>query len=207
MSGPLGAVIAGGRSLRYGSPKALAHVGGKRIIDRVVNALRAVVDPIVLIANDADLSGAVALPARTDVVSGLGALGGIHSALLWARETGRPGILAVACDMPFLQPALLARILERASGEDAPDVVAPASEGPRGLEPLCAYYSTTCIDAIERAVARDDRRVIGFHGDVRVALVPLAEVTTFGRAELLFLNVNTPQERDTADRLASGDGA
>lgn len=207
MSGPLGAVIAGGRSLRYGSPKALAHVGGKRIIDRVVDALRAVLEPVVLIANDTELSSAVELPARTDVIAGLGALGGIHSALLWARETNRPGILAVACDMPFLQATLLARILERAADADRPDVVAPASEGPRGLEPLCAYYSTTCIAAIEQAVARDDRRVIGFHGAVHVALLPLSEVMTFGRTELLFLNVNTPQERETADRLAAGDHA
>jgi molybdopterin-guanine dinucleotide biosynthesis protein A len=207
LSGPLGAVIAGGRSVRYGSPKALAHVGGKRIIDRVVEALRGVVEPVVLIANDADLASAVTLPTRPDVLAGLGALGGIHSALLWARESGRPGVVAVACDMPFLSPALLGRILERAADEDAPDVVAPASEGPRGLEPLCAYYAITCIDAIERAVANDDRRMIGFHGDVRVAVLPLDEVATFGRAELLFLNVNTPEERATADRLATGESA
>jgi molybdopterin-guanine dinucleotide biosynthesis protein A len=106
--------------------------------------------------------------------------------------------------MPFLDSGLLARILVRAAEPDSPDVVTPASEGRRGIEPLCAYYGVQCIAAIERAVKRDDLRMVGFHGDVRVKVLPLEEVVGFGRPEQLFLNVNTPEEREAADRIASG---
>src|SRR5690606_14588328 len=134
--------------------KALAAVGGVRIIDRVIRALRAVTPDIVLITNDPDVFAPVGLAMRADARPGLGALGGIHTALLWAREASRPGVLAVACDMPFLGPRLLARLVEGAAR--GADVVVPESDGPRGVEPLCAYYSTRCIAAIERRIERGD---------------------------------------------------
>ncbi len=203
MSAPVGMVIAGGRSRRYGAPKALELVGGRRIVDRVIDALARVTGDIRLIANDPAIADAIELPSRPDILEDLGALGGIHAALVWASETDSPGIIAVACDMPFLSADLLRHLADRAAQPDAPDVVAPASDGPRGLEPLCAWYGTGCAGAIERAVERGDRRVIGFHGDVSVVTVPIETVTTFGDPAILFMNVNTPADRAEAERIAS----
>ncbi|HEY8470700.1 MAG TPA: molybdenum cofactor guanylyltransferase [Longimicrobiales bacterium] len=199
---PLGAILAGGRNTRYGAPKALAAVAGERIIDRVIRALRAVTPDVVLITNDAEVYASVGLPMRPDGRPGLGALGGIYSALLWARDEHRPGVLAVACDMPFLDERLLARLAEGA--EAGADVVAPESGGPRSIEPLCAYYSVRCIPAIEARLERGDLRVVGFYDDVAVERVPLDEVRGFGDPRTLFLNVNTPEERERAEALARG---
>jgi len=55
----------------------------------------------VLIANDKRIPDSARLAARADVRTGLGALGGIYTALLWAGERNEDGILSVACDMPF----------------------------------------------------------------------------------------------------------
>ncbi|NLG63451.1 MAG: hypothetical protein GX539_14530, partial [Candidatus Cloacimonetes bacterium] len=55
---------------------------------------------------------------------------------------------------------------------------------------------------IERAVARDDLRVIAFHDEVRVAIMPPDQVARFGDPERLFMNVNTREDRDHAERLA-----
>jgi molybdopterin-guanine dinucleotide biosynthesis protein A len=196
-----GAVVAGGRSVRYGSPKAIAEVGGRRIIDRVVTTLRIVTPEVVLLSADPVVIEAAGVPTRPDALPGLGALGGIHAGLLWAREAGRRGILAVACDMPFLSRDLLNEMLERAARSDA-DAVVPESGSRRGIEPLCAYYAVTCIEPIEDAANNDDRRLIGFHARVVVQRIPLAEVERFGPPARLFLNVNTPEERDAAERLA-----
>lgn len=219
IANPFGAILAGGQNRRYGAHKALAQVAGQPILSRVVNALGAVLPDLILVANEPEIYAPAGLPMRSDARPGTGALGGVYTALLWAREAERPGILAVACDMPFLSPALLARLLEVAASGGAggvmatgsttasgavglPDVVVPASEGPRGVEPLCAYYSTRCIPAIEAELARGERHIIGFFTDVRVATLPLDEVHSFGRAETLFLNVNTPEERERAEVLA-----
>lgn len=203
-STPFGAILAGGESRRFGSPKALATVGGVRIVDRVRGALAAVAPDLILIANDASLFVPLSLPLRPDALPGLGALGGIYTALLWAREAGREGALAVACDMPFLSPELLAHLLAEREGAD---VVAPESGGRRGIEPLCAYYATACIPAIERAIERGERQIVGFHGEVRVKRIPQEAVRGYGEPELLFLNVNTPEEYERAERIAAGRSA
>ena len=207
MAAVLGAIIAGGRSSRYGEPKALAMVGGERIIDRVVHALQSVTPNCVTIANSPEIARAAALPSRPDAVVGAGALGGIYTALLWAHDEGRSGVLAVACDMPFLSTALLGELLHRADAVDrpGPDVVVPESGGRRTIEPLCAWYGTSCLRAVSAAVGRGDYRMIGFHDDVRVERVPLADVRRFGDPDVLFLNVNTRDDRELADRLAEGD--
>ena len=118
--------------------------------------------------------------------------------MLWARERDCRGILAAGCDMPFLEPALLRALIEHAAGADA---VLPASEGPRGVEPLCAWYGTACVAAIETAVHAGDTRMIGFHETARVVRLPLDEVSSFGDPARLFMNLNTPADRDAAERL------
>lgn len=198
----LGAIIAGGASTRFGSPKALAQVGGRRVVDRAAGALRAALQEgsVVAIVNDAALAQAIGLEHRADVLPGAGALSGVHAALVWARERGCAGVLAVGCDMPFLSPPLLERLLAEA---DAHDVVVPESEGRRGVEPLCAYYGVPCIDAIERSIARGDARMIGFHADVDVHRLPIGIVRSFGDPARLFMNLNTEQDRAAADLHAA----
>ena len=199
---PFGAILAGGESRRYGAPKALADVGGLRIIDRATDALGAACDELVVIANHPDLFADLDLPTRPDVRTGVGALGGIHAALTWARDEGRPGIVAVACDMPFLSPALLIRLRELAfDAAGRYDVVVPESRGRRGVEPLCAGYGTGCIPAIEAELDGGDSHVIGFYDDVRVHRVPLSDVESLCDPDVAFMNVNTPEQRERAEWL------
>ena len=197
-----GVILAGGLSSRYGGlPKGLERVRGVRIIDRVRAALEPVVDDLLLVANDADASDWLpGVRCESDVLRDVGSVAGIHAALVHA---GSP-TLVVAWDMPFVTTALLRALRDAGQGAD---VAVPESDSRRGLEPLCAYYGPACIAAIERRLAADDRRVIGFYDDVRVARVPLAEVTHFGDPALLFMNVNTPEERILAEAHgASTDG-
>jgi molybdopterin-guanine dinucleotide biosynthesis protein A len=197
-----GAILAGGQSTRYGGlPKGLERVHGVRIIDRVRVALEPAVDELLLVANDADarhwLPG---VRCESDVLRDVGSVAGIHAALVHA---GSP-VLVVAWDMPFVPTGLLRAL--RNAGAHA-DVAVPESDSRRGLEPLCAYYGPPCVAAIERRIAADDRRVIGFYDDVRVARVPLTDVARFGDPALLFMNVNTPEERILAEAHgASTDG-
>ena len=199
MSRVLGAIIAGGRSERYGSPKALAVLGGERLVDRVARALAAAADQVVVIANDPSLATQIGLPWRPDELRDIGSLAGVHAALRWAAELHCGGVLATAADLPLLSAALLRRL--RALAADGWDAVLPESTGPRGVEPLCAYYSTSCIGPIERAAARGDARMIGFHADVRVYRLPLAQVRDFGEPERLFANLNTPADRVALERV------
>lgn len=198
--GALGVVLAGGASRRYGAPKALATVAGERIADRAIRAVREAAGRAVLVANDAPTFGVLGLPMRPDARPGAGALGGIHTAVVWAQEESCAGALVVACDMPFLSTGLLAELGRFASPED--EAVVPASDSKRGLEPLCAYYGVGCRPAIERALDRGDRAIISFFPEVRVRTLPAETVARFGDPARLFYNVNTREDRELAERWA-----
>ncbi|HET6702544.1 MAG TPA: molybdenum cofactor guanylyltransferase [Gemmatimonadaceae bacterium] len=198
MTGCTGVILAGGAASRYGGrPKGLEQVGGRRVIDRVADALGEAADDLLLIANDP--AAAEWLPhvrLASDVRLHCGSLGGIHAALVRA---GQP-VLVVAWDMPFV-PAGLLRML-RDAGTRA-DAALPESGSRRGLEPLCAYYSTTCVPAIERRLDANDMRVVSFFDDVRVERLPEREVRRFGDPAVLFMNVNTPDDLALAERHAA----
>ena len=195
-----GAIIAGGTSSRFGSPKALAEVGGVRVIDRVVRTLEAAdgVDGIIAIVNDPELGAQAGLPHRPDVLYGAGALAGVHAALLWAREMDRAGVIAAGCDMPFLSSALVSELLRHAHSYD---VVIPESDNPRGVEPLCAFYGPGCIAPIEAAITRGDARMVSFHADVHVHRIPLDVVRSFGDPAVIFMNMNTQADLAEAGRI------
>ncbi|MGD8496627.1 MAG: molybdenum cofactor guanylyltransferase [Gemmatimonadales bacterium] len=196
---PLGVLLAGGRSRRYGSPKALAEVGGRTILDRALAALDGAVGDAVIVANEPDDYRAADRPIRPDVRPGTGALGGILTAIEWARERGREATLVLACDMPFVPAALLRRLADDAAAEA---VSIAASDGPRGVEPLCAVYGVGCAAAIGRALDRDERAIVSFFPDVDVRRLPLDEVRRYGDPARMFFNVNRPEERHEAERLA-----
>jgi molybdopterin-guanine dinucleotide biosynthesis protein A len=190
-------VLAGGAATRYGGlPKGLERVGGIRLIDRVADALADATDDLLLVANHDDApSWLPGVPVQRDIVPNAGGLGGIHAALHRARNA----ILIVAWDMPFVPAPLLRRLRELG---DAADVAVPESGSRRGVEPLCAFYAAACLPAIERSLAHDDLRVVGFHADLRVARLPAGEVSAFGDPGLLFMNVNTPDELALAEAHA-----
>jgi molybdopterin-guanine dinucleotide biosynthesis protein A len=173
----------------------LLRVGGRRIVDRLAEALREVTgsDPI-LVANAVD--AATWLPgARVvrDVLPDLGSIGGI----LTAVESAAP-VLCVAWDMPFVPAPLLRELAELLTEADA---AIPESDSRRGLEPLCAAYGAACAPAIRAALQAGDRRAIGFHDAVHVARLPRSRVLQYGDPGVVFFNVNTPADLGRAESL------
>jgi molybdopterin-guanine dinucleotide biosynthesis protein A len=165
-------------------------VGGRRIVDRLVDAFaEAFPTPPLLVAND-PLAAAwrTGLMIHEDLRPGEGALGGLHTAV--ALGAGRPVIVA-AWDMPFVPAGLLGEI---ADGLTEHDAFLPASDGRRGVEPMLAGYRPACLAPIVAALDRGDRRAIAFHGEVRVGILPLERVRSYGDPALIFLNVNTPDD-------------
>ena len=192
-----GAVLAGGAARRYGGrPKGLLEVGGRRILDRVVDAVAAATGALpLLIANAPDASTwRLDLDTRPDPRPGAGSLGGIYTAVAAADEP----VLCVAWDMPFVSASLLGALVQASANWDA---FLPESDGKRGVEPLCAVYGPACRAAIERRLDAGDLRAIAFHPDVRVGILSLDAVRQFGVPAELFFNVNTPEDLARAEAM------
>jgi molybdopterin-guanine dinucleotide biosynthesis protein A len=192
-------ILAGGMSTRLGRDKSLLPLGGEPLLSRVAHRLSALSDDVIVVTNDADRYEPLALPARLipDERPGVGALMGLYSGL---RVTRHEYSLAVACDMPFLNLSLLDHMVQLAPDYD---VVVPRVDG--YVEPLHAVYGKGCLPAMERRLARGQRRIISFFQDVRVCYIERAEVERFDPRHLSFVNVNTPQDWARVQGL-SGEG-
>lgn len=194
-----GVIQAGGKSTRMGGqPKALLELGGRRIIERVVDAVKPAVDDLLIVTNAPELYTFLGLPTVADIYPDHGSLGGIYSGLLAA-----PGDAAftVACDMPFLHPDVARLVVERAGSGD---VVIPRVGAQ--LETLHAAYAKSCLGAIRARLVAGRLKIVGFFDEVRVVEIAESEVARYRDPAIVFMNVNTPEElgraREIAARLA-----
>jgi molybdopterin-guanine dinucleotide biosynthesis protein A len=185
-----GAILAGGRARRLGGlNKAglVLHPSGASILDRQLSRLSRVVDQTIIIANDAEPFTATGVPVIADVVDG-GALGALYTAVHFA-QTDRT--LVVACDMPFLSEALLAHLVEVGR---AVDIAIPRTK--RGYEPLCATYSRRCARELRRLIDSKQLRLsdVARIPGLNVREIGQEELKEFGPEEVLFFNLNTPDD-------------
>jgi len=194
----LGAVLAGGRSRRFGSDKAFVELGGESLVRRAARSLDAAAGSVVVVANDLEKYLLEGVTVRRDLIPGVGPLGGLHTAVSWAAEEEFRGVLVLATDMPFVPPSLLRTLAARL---DSGVAVVPKSRSRRGFEPLCAAYDVACLPAIEAAIERGDRAVVSFFADVEVLYLDLAEVSSHGDPDTMFFNVNRPDDGRRADHL------
>lgn len=169
-----------------GRNKALLEFRGRPLLQHQIEILAPMFEEVIVGANDPAPYAAFNVRVVPDLLSEPCALTGIHALL---KAAARPRVFVVACDMPFLNPALIEK-LSAVPGE--PDVVIPESD--RGLEPLHAFYGPRSIDAIEAAARRGAWKATDFHSSVRVVRVriPDREWLVDGRSP--FLNANTPGE-------------
>lgn len=223
-----GIVLAGGRSSRIGAPKALLELAGEPLLRHVVRALAPACDEIVLVAapeaaQPAELRDGLAREARLigrrwralhgdagtpalaprvrvvhDLQPHLGPVSGLATGLAAAR--GAIAFVA-ACDVPFLVPALVAGLLERAEADPSLDVVVPRWRG--YLEPLLTVYRTASMAShYARQLAENDLKPTACLAAVRVQEVcgdELAGLDPDGRS---FVNLNAPADFVAAHALA-----
>ena len=186
------AILAGGRARRFrGADKASLVVGGTRIIERQLSALAAITQDIRIVSDDADRYAALGVRVIPDRIRNVGPLGGLHAALV---DAVHDGVIVLACDLPFVTPALLGALaIQFGTGEEV-DAVVPRSS--RGLEPLCAVYATRCAETARRRIAAEELEMSGLLKDIRVREVRPEQLVPFGGS--VFLNVNTPHDYERA---------
>ncbi len=179
-------IQAGGQSRRMGRDKALIDYHGRPILAHVVDTLRQLSDDVLVVSNRSDVYGSFGARVVPDYDPPSGPLGGLAAGLAATRYDLA---VVVACDMPFLNLELFRYLIERAADFDA---VVPLTGDQ--YEPLHAVYRRTCLAAIQRRLANDERRVISFFQDVRLSAVPEAEWRAIDPDGRSLSNLNTPDD-------------
>jgi molybdopterin-guanine dinucleotide biosynthesis protein A len=169
----LAAVLAGGLARRMGGAKTLAPLAGAPLIARPIGAAVAAGLEVVVVAKRATPLPELDVPVWREPDEPVHPLLGVITAL---ERAGRP-VLAIACDMPFLTPELLAHL---ARGPEAAVRV-----GGR-LAPFPARYDPAHLPALRVALERE--------ASVQSTLAAFAPAAIEGIDDRVLANINTPEE-------------
>ena len=182
-----GLVLAGGRSTRFGSEKAIAPLGDRTLMEWALATLRPHCDPLGVSARP--MSGAAALTARLGlpvVEDALhapdGPLSGIAAGVRWASSQGSEHLATLPCDMPHAPADLIPRLMA-ARGE----AFAAFAVAPDGPHPLCALWSIDLLASLEASLARGHPAVQAFLRDVGAVSVMFEDAAAFA-------NLNRPAD-------------
>jgi molybdopterin-guanine dinucleotide biosynthesis protein A len=179
-----------------GQDKGLLLFLGQPLVARQVERLRGVGSELLVTTNRLEAYAFLDVPLFADPLPGLGALGGLYTALSAAREAL---VAVVGVDMPCIVPALLLAEVELLLREGA-DLVVPRS--PTGLEPLLAVYRrAACLPAVRVALDAGERKMTSWYAAVRAREMSAEEVAAVDPGFHSFINVNTPEELRRAEML------
>jgi len=190
-----GVLLAGGKSRRMGEDKRYLVVGEQTLLERGLGVLRSMFhEVLVVIAQD---SAPLDIDARVvrDLVPDCGSLGGIYTGLTQATS---PYIFAVACDMPFLNQAVITQFTNR---RDTADIV--MARLATRLHPMHALYGKGCLPAMEQMIVARQLKIQALvsHASLRVRYVTEADLLSIDPSWRSFHNVNTPEDLEAACSL------
>jgi molybdopterin-guanine dinucleotide biosynthesis protein A len=190
-----GVLLAGGKSRRMGRDKRLLSVGEATLSARSLSVLRAIFERVVVvIAQDSPLVVTEA-PVLSDLIPECGSLGGLYTGL---KQAGTEWVFAVACDMPFLDPATIRYFIDL-KGEG--DVVMAKLQS--GFQPMHALYHRNCLPVMEGLIQAKDFKIhrLADHPALSVRVVTPEELRPLDPQERSFINVNTPDDLAAARLL------
>jgi molybdopterin-guanine dinucleotide biosynthesis protein MobB len=153
-------ILAGGKSLRFGSDKTLLEINGVRIIETISEKLKPFFPEVIIAGSGFGIPGVREVP---DIYLDAGPLGGIHAGLTAAsNET----CFVVACDMPNLYTPLVKSLLARSADYD---VVLPKSG--EYVQPLFATYKKKLLPQIERLLSQNIGTIIKLYETSKVCYI------------------------------------
>lgn len=141
-------ILAGGESRRMGRDKADLPLGGRTLLQSVIATMQPLFAEVIISVRQPRPE--IALPQVCDNPLHAGPLAGLVAGL---ERATTPWVFAVACDMPFIAPAVIECLARQCAGHQA---VVPVVRG--HPQPLAAFYSASCL-----AVARDCLNGSGKH--------------------------------------------
>jgi len=190
-----GILLAGGKSRRMGEDKRYLVVGEQTLLERGLAVLRSIFQEVlVVIAQDSPPLDVGARVVR-DLVPECGSLGGLYTGLVQATT---PFIFVVACDMPFLDPAVITQFTSRRAAAD----IVMAKLAAR-LHPMHALYGKRCLPVVEEMIRTRQLKTqeIVLQSSLLVRYVTEADLVAIDPTGRSFQNVNTPADLEVARSL------
>jgi len=192
-------ILAGGKSSRMGTNKALLKINEKSNIERIADTLKLLFDDIILVTNDSEQYEFLGLKMVPDYYPGMGPLAGVHAGLLASDYDVN---FIVACDMPFVSTELAEVLVNNCGHYDA---VIPVINGKQ--HPLFAVFQKRVAEGAANCIEAGELRMKQLLDQLNVLYVTEAELQTYSNLDLerVFFNMNHPNDYEDAKKWAEAD--
>jgi len=184
-------ILAGGASKRMGRDKASLSVNGETLLQSVI----ARVQPLFVHTSISvrQPRADVLLPQICDTQADGGPLVGLISAL---EKITTPWVFMVACDMPFVVPALIEQLASLRADHQA---VIPVVD--EHAQPLAAFYARSCLPVLQQSLASGNKSLLGAMKTFDVRYVAADELVQFDPQLRSFFDLDTPQDVALAEGM------
>ncbi len=197
LAGVTAVLLAGGMARRMGGgDKCLLEIGGRTLLDLVIERTRSQTPDMVINANgDSERFNRFDLPVAADTIDGFaGPLAGVLTGMEWAHDNcpGNPWVMTVATDTPFFPRNLMAAFLKHT--EEGADMACAQSDGRN--HPVFGLWPVHLAGELRTALIDEEIRKV----DVWTARYRLAVAPFSAEPFDPFFNVNRPEDLEIAER-------
>lgn len=142
------AILAKSDSVRMATTKGLLPIGGKPVLQRMIQEAMHVSDDVFLVTNSPRAFSKLNITKKKDCFTGKGPLGGMCAALQNAKHDS---CVVLSSDLPFITRDFMRSLHENL--HEGFDAVVPYCTS---LHPLCAIYKKSCHQNIKKSLHDGD---------------------------------------------------
>ena len=194
----LGAVLAGGKSQRFGEDKSQVQLGNQLLIDYVLAEIIDVFNEIIIVSNNLiKFNQSEKVSLIKDFKKNLGPLGGVLSAMKWIKENNKDyqWVATFPADTPFFKKQILEDFLKKIKPEESKLFFIKSNNTRHNIFGL---WSVDLIDKLEEDLENGDRKVENWANSVGVKIVNM----NFEKNDPFF-NINTKEDLEKAKKYIS----
>ena len=197
----LAAVLAGGKSKRFGRDKSQVKLGNKILIDYVLTEIVDYYKEILIVTNESiKYLNSDKIYLTSDIKKDLGPLGGVFSAMKWVRDNKKDykWISTFPTDTPFFKKEHLNKFYKEINLEKS-NLFFMKSKNTR--HNIFGLWSLDLYEKLESALNRGDRKVELWANEIGVKTIDFE----IENNKDPFFNINTEEELEIAKKLLKND--
>ena len=197
----LAVVLAGGKSKRFGRDKSQVKLGNKILIDYILSEIIDLYKDILIVTNEPiKFLNSDKISITSDIKKGLGPLGGVFSAMRWAKDNRKnyKWISTFPIDTPFFKKEHLSKFYKKIN-LDKSNLFFMKSKNTR--HNIFGLWSLELFEKLELALNKGDRKVELWANEIGVKTIDFEHENNNDP----FFNINTEEDLENAKKILNND--
>ena len=196
----LGTVLAGGKSQRFGEDKSQVKLNGKLLIDFILSEIVDEFKEILIVSNNQIVfQNSKKISKIKDFKKGQGPLGGVLSAMKWAKEknSNYKWILTFPVDTPFFKKKILNKFLSEINLEESKLFFIKSNNTRHNI---FGMWSVDLMKKLEQDLNKGHKKVETWANSIGVKIINMEFMY-----EDPFFNINTKEDLEIAKEKIKND--